>query len=374
MAEQTTSVAPTEEIIEEARNGRVCILVDHEERENEGDLVIPGQMATPQAINFMATHGRGLICLALSAERIEALGLRTLSPRNRSRIDTAFADSIEAREGVTTGISVHDRARTVAVAIAPESTADDISSPGHVFPLRARPGGVLSRAGHTEAAVDIARLAGLNPSAVICEIMNADGTMARLPDLESFAREHGLKIGTIADLIAYRLRNETVVDRVAEATYRSLSGREWSLQVYRDRMDGVEHVALRLGKDMADGAALVRVHVVSLLDDLLGIDPARAGRLPSCLERIEREGRGVVVLIRDSGSSEISARLTNGVPESDEPQTLRQYGVGAGILKEMGIREMTLLTNSPPPRIAGIHGYGLEIAGVESFASEVSHD
>lgn len=369
MSKETTVTATAEDIIEEARNGRVCILVDHEERENEGDLVIPGQMATPQAINFMATHGRGLICLALSAERIAALGLRVLSPRNRSRIDTAFADSIEAREGVTTGISVHDRARTVAVAIDPASTADDISSPGHVFPLRARPGGVLSRAGHTEAAVDIARLAGLNPSAVICEIMNSDGSMARLPDLEIFARDHDLKIGTIADLIAYRLRHETVVDRIATSAYRSPSAHQWELQIYRDRIDGVEHVALSLSDGQKTSPVLVRVHVVSLLDDLLGVDRTRSGTLSSCMERIEREGNGVIVLIRDASPGDLSARLGEHGPPPDEPQTLRQYGVGAGILKELGIRAMTLLTNSPPPRIAGIHGYGLEIAGVEGYST-----
>ncbi len=369
-SEQTQVVSPIEEIISDARNGRIFVLVDHEERENEGDLVVPGQMATPEAINFMATHGRGLICLALTPERLEALGLKTLSPKNRSRIDTAFTDSIEAREGVTTGISVHDRARTVAVAVDPESTADDITSPGHVFPLRARTGGVLSRAGHTEAAVDISRLSGLNPSGVICEIMNEDGSMARLPDLAVFAKHHRLKIGTIADLIAYRLRHETIVDEVSRVPYRSPAGRTWALRVFRDRIDGSEHLALRFGGDDSPAPVLVRVQAISVIDDVLGLEPSLAHRLPHCVSCIEREGQGAIVLVRDGNPSEISDRLGRSRTKFDQPQTLRQYGVGAGILKELGIREMTLLTNSPPPRIAGIHGYGLTIAGVQSFGSE----
>lgn len=363
-------VSPIEDIIEEARNGRVAVLVDHEERENEGDLFVPAQMATPEVINFMATHGRGLICLALTPDRIEALGLKTISPRNRSRIDTAFADSIEAREGITTGISVYDRARTVAVAIDPARSADDISSPGHVFPLRARTGGVLARAGHTEATVDIARLAGLNPSAVICEIMNRDGTMARLPDLVPFAREHNLKIGTIADLISYRLRHETIVDEVTTATYRSRSGETWALRVFRDRIDEVEHLALTYGDAGATGPTLVRVQSISVIDDLLGLDPPRANRLEQCIARIEDRGRGAVVLVRDGNPREISDRLRDSAKPPDQPQTLRQYGVGAGILRELGIQEMLLLTNASPPRVAGIHGYDLKIAGVEGFGPE----
>ena len=362
-------ISSTEEIIEDARNGRIFILVDHEDRENEGDLIMPGQMAGPAAINFMVTHGRGLVCLALTPERVDALGLKTLSPKNRSRGDTAFTVSIEAREGVTTGVSVHDRARTVAVAVDPTSGPGDITLPGHVFPLRAREGGVLTRAGHTEAAVDIARLAGLNPSGVICEIMNEDGSMARLPDLVTFASRHDIRIGTIADLIAYRLRNETMVDEVICRAYRSAAGCEWVLRVFLDRITGGEHLALTLGDLSGSGSVLVRVHAVDMLDDLLGFDPARAARVPRAMARIEAEGAGALLMVRDMNPEEISTRLNGGDPESAKPQTLRQYGVGAGILKELGLREITLLTDSPLPKIAAISGYGLCVAGVEPLGA-----
>ena len=252
------AISSVEDIIEEARNGRMFVLVDHEDRENEGDLVIPAQMATPDAINFMATHGRGLICLALPAARIDALGLPLMSPKNSSRHETAFTLSIEAREGVTTGISAHDRARTVSVAIDPTKGAADIATPGHVFPLRARDGGVLVRAGHTEAAVDIARLAGLNPSGVICEIMNEDGSMARLPDLVGFAQKHGLRIGTISDLIAYRRRHDNLIAERAQARVTSACGGEWMMRIFADETHGAEHIALTKGNLLAPGPASCR--------------------------------------------------------------------------------------------------------------------
>ncbi|MGG7565570.1 3,4-dihydroxy-2-butanone-4-phosphate synthase [Rhodovulum sp. DZ06] len=352
------AISPIEEILEDARNGRMFILVDHEDRENEGDLVIPAQMATPDAINFMATHGRGLICLTMTGERCDELGLRLMSASNQSRHETAFTTSIEAREGVTTGISAHDRARTVAVAIDPRSSAADIATPGHVFPLRAKDGGVLVRAGHTEAATDISRLAGLNPSGVICEIMNEDGTMARLPDLVGFAQKHGLKIGTIADLIAYRRRHDSLVRETAVKPITSEYGGEWLLHVFRDEIEGVEHIALVRGDLGAAGPTLVRMHALSPLDDLVGADEKRSHQLADAMRAVAAEGRGVVVLLRDMAPDAISARL-NGVAPSQG--ALRQYGVGAQILGALGVAEMILLTNSPRPDPVGLEGYGLSI-------------
>ena len=350
-------ISTVEEIIEDARQGRVFILVDHEDRENEGDLVIPAQMATPDAINFMATHGRGLICLAMTGQRIDRLGLPLMAAANQSRHETAFTVSIEAREGVTTGISAHDRARTIAVAINPESGPQDLATPGHVFPLRAREGGVLVRAGHTEAAVDIARLAGLNPSGVICEIMNDDGTMARLPDLIAFAQRHNLRIGAISDLIGYRRRCDNLVRETAVETIRSFGG-DWMLRVFRDAPDGAEHMALVKGDLSLPGPVLVRMHVLDLIDDVLGANPARAGQVPAAMRAIAREGRGCVVLLRDISANALTDRLR---PRGASPKALRQYGVGAQILGALGVREMILLTNSPPMRIVGLEGYGLTV-------------
>ena len=346
-----------EEIIEDARNGRMFILVDHEDRENEGDLVIPAQMATPDAINFMATHGRGLICLAMTGQRIDRLGLPLMAAANQSRHETAFTVSIEAREGVTTGISAHDRARTIAVAINPETGPQDLATPGHVFPLRAREGGVLVRAGHTEAAVDIARLAGLNPSGVICEIMNDDGTMARLPDLIAFAQRHNLRIGAISDLISHRRRCDNLVRETAVETVRSFGG-DWMLRVFRDAPDGAEHMALVKGDLSLPGPVLVRMHVLDLIDDVLGVNPARAGQVPAAMQAIAREGRGCVVLLRDISANALTDRLHR---RGASPKELRQYGVGAQILGALGVREMILLTNSPPMRIVGLEGYGLSV-------------
>ncbi|QPH54282.1 3,4-dihydroxy-2-butanone-4-phosphate synthase [Pontivivens ytuae] len=349
------AISSVEDIIEDARNGRMFILVDHEDRENEGDLVIPAQMCTPDAINFMATHGRGLICLTLTGDRLDQLGLPMMAQSNSSRHETAFTVSIEAREGVTTGISAADRARTVSVAIDPTSGPQDIATPGHVFPLRAKEGGVLVRAGHTEAAVDISRLAGLNPSGVICEIMKEDGTMARLPDLIAFAQRHGLKIGTISDLIAYRRRHDNLVREAATREVVSEYGGEWTLRVFSDVTGGAEHLALTKG-DVSNGPVMVRMHPANPLEDMLALVPGRSHQLETAMRLIGEEGRGVVVLLRD-----MSAKMAMDGEVS--PQTLRNYGIGAQILGALGVHEMILLTNSAAPKVVGLEGYGLSIAG-----------
>ncbi|MEL6265471.1 MAG: 3,4-dihydroxy-2-butanone-4-phosphate synthase [Pseudomonadota bacterium] len=352
------AISPAAEIIEAAREGRMVILVDHEDRENEGDLVIPADAANAEAINFMATHGRGLICLAMQGPDIDRLGLPLMAAQNQSRHETAFTVSIEAREGVTTGISAHDRARSVQVAIDPESGPADIATPGHVFPLRAREGGVLVRAGHTEAAVDIARLAGRRPAGVICEVMKDDGTMARLPDLVAFAQRFGLKVGTITDLIAYRRRHDNLVQQVDEATIVSGHGGEWLIRVFRDTPDGVEHFALVKGDVTGEAPVLVRMHVLDPLEDILALSPERADQVPAAMEAIAAEGRGAVVMIRDTAPTAISDRLR---PRGPSPKELRQYGVGAQILQALGIEEMVMLTNSPLPRVVGLEGYGISI-------------
>ena len=362
MSERTDysdAISSVAEIISEAENGRMFILVDHEDRENEGDLVIPAQMATPEAVTFMATHGRGLICLAMQGADIDRLGLPLMAASNQSRHETAFTVSIEAREGVTTGISAHDRARTIQVAIDPSSTPADLATPGHVFPLRAREGGVLIRAGHTEAAVDIARLAGKIPAGVICEIMKDDGSMARLPDLVAFAQKHGLKIGTISDLIAYRRRHDNLVASVDEAEITSMFGGDWELKVFRDP-EGAEHLALIKG-DVADGRpVLTRMHVLDPLDDVLALNPERWAQVPDAMAAIAAEGRGAVVLLRDYSPTAITDRLR---PRAESPKELRQYGLGAQILLGLGISELVLLTNSPTRRVVGLEGYGITIAG-----------
>jgi len=355
-------ISSIEDIIDDARNGRMFVLVDHEDRENEGDLVIPAQMATPDAINFMATHGRGLICLTLPAERLDALGLQLMSTHNSSRHETAFTVSIEAREGVTTGISAADRAKTVSVAIDPNTTAADIATPGHVFPLRARAGGVLVRAGHTEAAVDISRLAGLNPSGVICEIMKDDGEMARLPDLVAFAQLHGLKIGTISDLIAYRRRHDNLVRVRTEETITSEFGGEWQMKVYADETHGDEHVVLTKGDITGDAPVLVRMHAMDPMLDVVGVGPkGRTNEFGEAMKRVSEEGRGVVVLLRDT-SMKMHAH------DDVSPQTLRQYGLGAQILSSLGLGQIELLTNSPKPKIVGLDAYGLEIVGTRKIS------
>jgi len=364
----TEVISSMPEIIEDAKKGRMVILVDDEDRENEGDLLIPAQHATPEAINFMARFGRGLICLAMERERVEQLGLPLMSQRNATRHQTAFTVSIEAREGVTTGISAADRAHTIKVATDPARGAQDIVTPGHIFPLVARDGGVLVRTGHTEAAVDIARLAGLNAAGVICEIMNEDGTMARRDDLIRFAQLHGLKIGTIRDLIAYRRRYDRVVDRTLETSFTSRYGGDFKLYVYTNRIAHAEHVALVKGDIHGDEPVLVRMHAMNVLDDVLGDSTSGHGpELHAAMAEIGRVGRGVVVLIREplptSLSDAVQRRFNVAAPvKNGRPTELRDYGVGAQILLDLGVRRMILLSNRKKI-IIGLDGYGLSIDG-----------
>ena len=358
-------LSPAEAIIEEARNGRMFILVDDEDRENEGDLVIPAQMCTPDAVNFMAKFGRGLICLATTRQRIDELRLPLMSRHNETRHATAFTVSIEAREGVTTGISAPDRARTIAVAIDPSKGAQDIVTPGHVFPLVARDGGVLERTGHTEAAVDIARLAGLYPAGVICEIMNDDGTMARRDDLIAFAQRHGLKLGTIADLIAYRRRHDRVVEQVSSGHFDSRYGGVFNMALYRNRFGEGEHVALWKGDLRAQEPSLVRVHAFNLLDDVLGdAQSGRGGELQEALQTIAEAGRGVAVLIGEPGGRSLAQQVAARLGHQDAPPAseLRDYGIGAQILLDLGVRDMILLHTTRHHFVA-LEGYGLKVVG-----------
>ncbi len=353
-----------EEIIEEARNGRMFILVDDEDRENEGDLVIPAQMATPDAVNFMAMHGRGLICLTLTKARTDQLGLELMSRNNGTRHETAFTVSIEAREGVTTGISAGDRARTVAVAIDAGKGRDDIVTPGHVFPLIARDGGTLVRAGHTEASVDISRLAGLNPSGVICEIMNEDGTMARMDDLVPFARQHGLKMGTIRDLIEYRRKHDHLVQRIAEVPFTSDYGGNWKLITFRNKVDGTDSFVLQMGQIDPAEPTLARVHTISILDDMLGQPGPKKRTLQRAMAEIGRHGSGLIVLlIRPTEASDDTGSGT--APDMD----LRTYGIGAQILADMGVHQMILLSNAHR-NVVAIEGYGLNIVGERAIPAE----
>jgi 3,4-dihydroxy 2-butanone 4-phosphate synthase / GTP cyclohydrolase II len=356
------AISPIEDIIEDARNGRPYILVDAEDRENEGDVIIPAQFATPEQINFMAKHARGLICLSITADRARQLRLPPMAVENASGHGTAFTVSIEAREGVTTGISAHDRAHTIAVAIDPTKGPDDIVSPGHVFPLVAKDGGVLIRAGHTEAAVDISRMAGLVPAGVICEIMKDDGSMARLPDLVDFAQLHGLKIGTIADLIAYRRRTERQVERVLERPFNSAYGGRFRMVIYRNVIDQTEHVVMTKGRIEADKPTLVRMHRVDMAADMLGAVEARREYVPKALKALaEYDGAGVAVFIRDPNPHWLSERY--GQPQADHSgNILRDYGVGAQILLDLGVRDMLLLTSSQTV-LPGSAGYGLKIVG-----------
>ena len=370
-----------EDVIEDARQGRMFILVDDEGRENEGDLVIPAEKTTPEVVNFMAKHGRGLICLSMTRQRVEELGLQPMSQKNQAQHQTAFTVSIEAREGVTTGISAADRAHTIAVAINSNRGRDDIVSPGHIFPLVAQDGGVLVRAGHTEAAVDVSRLAGLNPSGVICEIMNDDGTMARMPDLMLFAQEHGLKIATIADLIAYRRRTEKLIELVATSKINSRFGGAFDVRVYANKVTYAEHLAIVRGDVTGDEPVYVRVHQHNLLADSLGDETtsvffrgearSRAGELESALEFIAQKGRGVVVVIREPTQTTLSRfiRERQGQPMSTPMADLRQYGIGAQILQDLGIRNMILLTNSQH-KVVGLEGYGIHLADQQPFGGD----
>lgn len=365
--DETPVIVPIEEIIEEARNGRMYILVDDEDRENEGDLIIPAQMATPAAVNFMAVNGRGLICLAMSGQRVAELGLGMMSQNNRTRHSTAFTTSIEAREGVTTGISAADRARTISVAIDGSKSRDDIVTPGHVFPLVARDGGVLVRAGHTEASVDISRLAGLNPSGVICEIMNDDGSMARMEDLVRFARLHDLKIGTIRDLIAYRMAHDHLVKKTAETRFSSRWGGDWVAYSYFNKATQEETMTLVKGRIDPEKPTLVRMHALSLFPDVFADAAPRGRLLENAMTMIAEEGAGVVVLLnrpnRDFASLAINSRNDHGPSAEPAPGEMqRDYGVGAQILTELGVRDMILLTNTSHS-LVGLGGYGLAIAG-----------
>ncbi|MFC0632568.1 3,4-dihydroxy-2-butanone-4-phosphate synthase [Brevundimonas balnearis] len=363
-------ISPIEDILEDARNGRPYILVDAEDRENEGDVIIPAQFATPDQINFMAKHARGLICLAITAERARQLRLPPMAADNRTSMGTAFTVSIEAREGVTTGISAADRARTVQVAADPAKGADDIVSPGHVFPLVARDGGVLVRTGHTEAAVDISRMAGLTPAGVICEIMNDDGTMARMPDLVAFAQLHGLKIGTIADLIAYRRRTERFVERVLETPFESVHGGPFRLMLYRNVIEGAEHVALVHGRIEPGKPTLVRMHQVDFAADLLGHVEARQDYVPRALKTISRHsGPGVVVFLRDPALQGLAERLAGEDKPAAVDRSLKAYGVGAQILLDLGVRDMIVMSSTRPAPTA-LEGYGLRIVGWRDMDGE----
>jgi len=367
-------LSPIEEIVEDMQNGRMVILVDAEDRENEGDLIIPAQMATPDAVNFMAKHGRGLVCLTLTQARAQDLRLDFMVRSNGSRNRTAFTQSIEAREGISTGISAFDRARTIATAIDTTKDASDIVSPGHVFPLIAREGGVLVRAGHTEASIDLAKLAGLYPAAVICEIMNDDGTMARMDDLARFAKVHGLKIGAIEDLIAYRLKNDRIVKRIAKTEIETAVAGAFDLYVYETTSEPAEHLALVKGNISKGGPVLVRVHAVNMMSDVLGVD-SRSGAgsaIDQAMRAVEAEGRGVIVLIRDlrprSMSEWVSARQDPGSGrELNKERRQVEIGIGSQILSDLGVKDMVLLSSSPQHVYVGLEAFGLHVTGTRKI-------
>ena len=353
----SSEFAPIDAILAAARAGKMFILVDDEDRENEGDLVMAAEFADACAINFMARYGRGLICLPMQRTHIEQLGLPPMARHNSSRHETAFTVSIEAREGVSTGISAADRALTIQTAINPAARPHDIASPGHIFPLQARDGGVLVRAGHTEAAVDIARMAGLNPSGVICEIMSDDGTMARLPELLEFARQHNLLITSIAELIAYRRRTERLVECVAERPFTSNHGGAFTMRVYKSLLDGAEHIALIKGAPDANQPVLVRMHALHILPDILADSThPKTGDLHAAMRQIDRAGAGAVVVLRTPSPDAV----TQGINTPHDTSILRDYGIGAQILLDLGITQLRLLTNNSRP-VVGIEGYGLHI-------------
>jgi 3,4-dihydroxy 2-butanone 4-phosphate synthase/GTP cyclohydrolase II len=360
-------ISKIEDVIEDARNGRMFILMDADDRENEGDLIIPAQMCTPQAVNFMAKNGRGLICLALTQERANELNIPMMTQANGTPNQTAFTVSIEAKEGISTGISAHDRAHTISVAIDPTKSSSDIVSPGHVFPLVARHGGALVRAGHTEAAVDIARLAGLNPAGVICEIMNDDGTMARMPDLVPFAQLHGLKIGTIADLIAYRRKYDHFVKRTVEAPFESHNGGTWRMCIYVNTLEYAEHIALVKGDISTPEPVMVRMHAVNIFSDMLDWKPYERDVLGESMRIIAKEGRGVVVLLRTTRPTFVSDVVTRRVADDIDRRRVKEYGVGAQILLDLGVKDMILLTDTPEKKIVALEGYDLNIVGTHAI-------
>ena len=359
-----SAISPIEDIIAACAAGEMYILVDHEDRENEGDLVIAAEFADAEAINFMATHGRGLICLPMTQERVDTLELPMMATNNSSRHETAFTVSIEAREGVSNGISAGDRALTVAVAIDPAKGAADIATPGHVFPLRARDGGVLVRAGHTEAAVDLSRLAGLTPAGVICEIMKPDGTMARLPDLIEFAAEHKMKIGTISDLIAYRNKHDNMLVERDNRMVTSAYGGEWRMRVFEDQISGTDHVVLSKG-EIGDGApVLTRTHALNALEDVLGLGTGAPDELPRAMRIIAEEGRGAVLLFREP-----NPRLRLDA-DDEAPRTIKRTGLGAQILASLGVHELILLTDNPRTKYTGLEAYNLKIVGHRPITPE----
>jgi 3,4-dihydroxy 2-butanone 4-phosphate synthase/GTP cyclohydrolase II len=377
----TTPFATVEQAIEDIRGGKMVVVVDDPDRENEGDLTIAAQFATPDAINFMATHARGLICLCLTEERADELGLRPMTDHNEAPLGTAFTVSIEAREGVTTGISAADRSRTIQVAIHPDTTAHDLVQPGHVFPLRARPGGVLERIGQTEAAVDLARLAGLNPSGVVCEIMNDDGTMARVPDIVPYCERHGLNMITVADLVEYRRRHEKLVERGATVRLPTDYG-EFNAIAFREKLNGKTHVALVKGDVEGVENVLVRVHSECLTGDVFHSLRCDCGeQLEQALAQIEREGRGVLLYmaqegrgigllnklrayeLQEQGRDTVEANLELGFPAD-----ARDYGIGNQILADLGLTTIRILTNNPK-KLTGIDGFGLTV--VEQVPIEV---
>jgi 3,4-dihydroxy 2-butanone 4-phosphate synthase/GTP cyclohydrolase II len=364
-----------EDVIADAKAGKLFILVDDEDRENEGDLCVVGECATADAINFMAKYGRGLICLALTRQRTEHLGLSMMERRNESRHETAFTVSIEAREGVTTGISAYDRAHTIKTAIDPTCNERDITTPGHIFPLVARDGGTLVRAGHTEAVVDIARAAGFdNPAGVICEIMNDDGGMARLPDLVTFAKQHDLKIASIADLIAWRRRNESLVQRMVETTVTTRVGGEWRMMIYANTISNIEHIALVKGDISGGSPVMVRMHALDLMADLLGeVSEKRAGNeLSAAMQMIADQGHGVVVVLREASTSSLTAMVSQKIVaqvDGSSSRDLRDYGVGAQILSDLGVSQMVLLSNTRP-NVVSLEGYDLEIADWQPLQQE----
>ena len=367
-------IAEIEDVIEAARNGKMFILIDAEDRENEGDLVIPAQMCTPEAVNFMARYGRGLICLALTQERANALKIPMMTQVNGTPNQTAFTVSIEAKEGISTGISAHDRAHTISVAIDATKGPNDIVTPGHVFPLVARHGGALVRAGHTEASVDIARLAGLTPAGVICEIMNDDGTMARLPDLVQFAQLHNLKIGTIADLIAYRRKYDHFVKRSIETQFVSHNGGEWKMIVYVNSLDYAEHIALVKGDITTPEPVLVRMHAINIFSDMLAWKDYERDILGEAMRIVAKEGRGVVVLLRQTRPTFVSDVLTRRIQEDIDRRRVKEYGVGAQILLDLGVKDMILLTDTPEKKVVALDGYGIDIVGTHPIRGQAKDE
>jgi 3,4-dihydroxy 2-butanone 4-phosphate synthase/GTP cyclohydrolase II len=369
-AETARPLDSIQDIIADLKAGKMVVIMDDEDRENEGDLIMAASLVRPEDVNFMARYARGLICLTLSAERCRQLRLPQMVSRNEEQHKTAFTVSIEAAEGVTTGISAFDRAHTIRTAVKPDARPEDLVQPGHIFPLMAQPGGVLTRAGHTEAGCDLARLAGLEPAAAICEVLNDDGTMARRPDLEKFAREHGLRIGTIADLIRYRLEHEHTVERVAESKVHTEFG-DFHLLAYQDNLDRTTHFALVKGSVNPETPALVRVHLRNTLSDVLGVESGQFGwPLRNAMKRIAEAGSGVLVLLRRTESARDLVQQIVGLNRPGEhaaahaaaaqdPTILRTYGIGAQILLDLGVRRMRVL--SAPKRMQGISGFGLEV-------------